>query len=61
MPDNRGVKLNPEDSVPPAYLDTLDERDRARLDAARRQGESFVPIFQGQRPGARLHGSRPTR
>ena len=53
MPDNRGVKLNPEDSVPPAYLDTLDERDRVRLDAARRQGESFVPIFsgRGQAPG----------
>ena len=53
MPDNRGVKLNPEDSVPPAYLDTLDERDRVRLDAARQQGESFVPIFpgRGQAPG----------
>ena len=53
MPDNRGVKLNPEDNVPPAYLDTLDERDRVRLDAARRRGESFVPIFpgRGQVPG----------
>ena len=53
MPDNRGVKLNPEDSVPPAYLETLDERDRVRLDAARQQGESFVPIFPGrsQAPG----------
>ena len=53
MPDNRGVKLNPEDSVPPAYRDTLDERDRVRLDAARRQGDSFVPIFpgRGQAPG----------
>ena len=53
MPDNRGVKLNPEDSVPPAYLETLDERDRVRLDAARQQGESFVPIFpgRGQAPG----------
>ena len=53
MPDNRGVKLNPEDSVPPAYLNTLDERDRVRLDAARRRGESFVPIFpgRGQAPG----------
>ena len=47
-PDNRGVKLNPEDSVPPAYRDTLDERDRLRLDAARRQGESFVPVVQGR-------------
>ena len=53
MPDNRGVKLNPEDSVPPAYRDTLDERDRVRLDAARQQGDSFVPIFsgRGQAPG----------
>ena len=53
MPDNRGVKLNPEDSVPPAYLDTLDESDRVRLDAARQQGDSFVPIFsgRGQAPG----------
>ena len=48
MPDNRGVKLNPEDSVPPAYRGTLDERDRLRLDAARRQGQSFVPVVQGQ-------------
>ena len=48
VPDNRGVKLNPEDSVPPAYRDTLDERDRLRLDAARRQGESFVPVVQGR-------------
>ncbi len=47
-PDNRGVKLNPEDSVPPAYRDTLDERDRLRLDEARRQGESFVPVVQGR-------------
>ena len=48
MPDNRGVKLNPEDSVPPAYRGTLDERDRLRLNAARRQGQSFVPVVQGQ-------------
>ena len=48
MPDNRGVKFNPEDSAPPAYQDTLDVRDRVLLEAARRQGESFVPVIQGQ-------------
>ena len=46
-PDNRGVKLNPEDDAPPAYRDTLDERDRVRLDAARKRGQSFVPLVQG--------------
>ena len=55
-PDNRGVKLNPEDSVPPAYRDTLDERDRIRLEAARRRGESFLPVVQGQ---GRQPGHRP--
>ena len=64
-PDNRGVKLNPEDSVPPAYRDTLDERDRLRLDEARRQGESFVPVVQGQgrqperKPPAGAEPARP--
>ena len=56
VPDNRGVKLNPEDSVPPAYRDTLDERDRTRLEAARRRGESFLPVVQGQ---GRQPGHRP--
>ena len=64
-PDNRGVKLNPEDSVPPAYRDTLDQRDRTRLDAARRQGQSFVPVVQGQglqpkrKPPAGAEPARP--
>ena len=35
VPDNRGVRLDPEDPVPPAYRDTLEARDRQRLDAAR--------------------------
>ena len=47
VPDNRGVTLDPEDSVPPAYRETLDERDRQRLDAARAAGETFIPVFQG--------------
>ena len=54
VPDNRGLKLDPEDSVPPAYRDTLDRRDRQRLDAAREAGDSFMPVFQGRgaAPGA---------
>ena len=54
VPDNRGVALDPEDSVPPSYRYTLDELDRQRLDAARRAGESFLPVFQGPgvAPGA---------
>ena len=47
VPDNRGPRLDPEDSVPPAYRDTLDERDRQRLDAAREAGETFIPVIQG--------------
>ena len=47
VPDNRELRLDPEDSVPPAYRDTLDERDRQRLDAAREAGETFLPLFQG--------------
>ena len=50
VPDNRGVTLDPEDSVPPSYRDTLDAYDRQRLDAARALGETFLPVFQG--PGA---------
>ena len=54
VPDNRDLRLDPEDSVPPAYRDTLDERDRQRLDAAREAGETFMPVFQGPgtEPGA---------
>ena len=47
VPDNRDLRLDPEDSVPPAYRETLDERDRQRLDAARAAGETFIPMFQG--------------
>ena len=48
VPDNRGLKLDPEDRVAPAYRDTLDRRDNQRLDAARALGDSFMPLFQGQ-------------
>ena len=54
MPDNRGVKLNPEDSVPPAYLDTLDERDRVRLDAATATRRLLRADLSWPWPGARL-------
>ena len=47
VPDNRDLKLDPEDSVPPFYRHTLDERDRQRLDAAREAGETYLPTFQG--------------
>ena len=47
VPDNRDVKLDPEDSVAPFYRGTLDERDRQRLDAAREAGETYMPTFQG--------------
>ena len=47
VPDNRDLKLDPEDSVPPFYRETLDERDRQRLDAAREAGETYLPTFQG--------------
>ena len=47
VPDNRDLKLDPEDSVPPFYQHTLDERDRQRLDAAREAGETYLPTFQG--------------
>ena len=47
FPDNRDLKLDPEDSVPPFYRHTLDERDRQRFDAAREAGETYLPTFQG--------------
>ena len=57
VPDNRGPRLDPEDSVPPAYRDTLDERDRQRLDAARAAGETFIPVIQG--PGTAPEAPAP--
>ena len=47
VPDNRDLKLDPEDRVPPFYRGTLDERDRQRFDAAREAGETYLPTFQG--------------
>ena len=51
VPDNRDLRLDPEDSVPPAYRETLDARDRQRLDAAREAGETYLPVFQGASTG----------
>ena len=53
VPDNRDVRLDPEDPISPAYRDSLDARDRLRLEDARESGESFLPIFhgRGQEPG----------
>ena len=48
VPDNRGVRLDPEDAVSPAYEDTLDERDRQRMERAHERGDSFMPTFQGE-------------
>ena len=62
FPDNRDLRLDPEDSVPPAYRDTLDQRDRQRRDAAREAGETFLPLFQGASTGpedARAAGTAP--
>ena len=59
VPDNRGVKFNPEDSAPPAYRDTVDERDRRRLGEARRQGESFMPTVQGRGQNRSPSHARP--
>ena len=53
FPDNRDLRLNPEDPVSPEYGRTLDERDRQRLEEARQRGASFMTTFQGtgQGPG----------
>ncbi|MDE0407022.1 MAG: hypothetical protein OXN81_04105 [Alphaproteobacteria bacterium] len=61
VPDNRDLKLDPEDPVSPAYRDTLDERDRQRLRDAREEGHSFMPMFHGagQAPGAPPPGVGP--
>ena len=47
VPDNRGVRLDPEDPVSPAYEDTLDQRDWQRKEHATESGESFISTFHG--------------
>ena len=56
VPDNRGPRLDPEDSLPPFYLGTVEERDRQRLDAAREAGETFIPVIPG--PGTAPEAGR---
>ena len=60
VPDNRDLKLDPEDSVPPFYRETLDERDRQRLDAARETGETYLPTFQGPSSAPAAVNGAPT-
>ena len=47
VPDNRGVRLDPEDPVSPAYRETLDQRDWQRMEHATESGESFISTFHG--------------
>ena len=47
VPDNRGLRLDPEDAVSPAYRDTLDRRDWQRLEQATESGGSFISTLQG--------------
>ncbi len=60
VPDNRDLKLDPEDSVPPFYQYTLDERDRQRFDAAREAGETYLPTFQGPSTAPGVATDAPT-
>ena len=62
MPDNRGVWLDPEDPVSPAYEDTLDQRDWQRMEHATESGESFISTFHGtgRAPDEDLPGVSPS-
>ena len=51
VPDNRGLRLDPTAPGSPAYEDTVDERDRQRLDDARDAGGTFVPTVRGTLDG----------
>ena len=60
VPDNRGVWLDPEDPVSPAYRETLDQRDWQRMEHAAESGESFISTLQGtgRAPGDERAGRR---
>ena len=62
VPDNRGVRLDPEDPVSPAYEDTLDQRDWQRKEHATESGESFISTFHGtgRAPDEDLPGVSPS-
>ena len=47
FPDNRDVKLNPEDTVSPEYESTLNERDQQRREEASEHGDSFITMLRG--------------
>ena len=47
VPDNRGVGFNPDDPVSPAYGETIQDRDKQRLDDALEHGDSFVSTVHG--------------
>ena len=61
VPDNRGVRLDPEDPVSPAYRETLDQRDGQRMEHATESGESFISTLQGtgRAPDEDLPGVSP--
>ncbi len=48
VPDNRGLELDPDDPLSPAYGGSLQERERQRLEEARETGGSFVPTAHGE-------------
>ena len=47
VPDNRGLRLNPDDPVSPAYDETLQDRDGQRLGDALERGETFITTVHG--------------
>ena len=47
VPDNAHVTLDPDDNPDPSYRETLDGSERRRLEAAERDGETFLPYFYG--------------
>ena len=61
VPDNRGVRLDPEDQVSQTYRDSLDERDHQRREEAYEHGSSFIATVQGtgRVPGENLPEARP--
>ena len=48
-PDNRDIQIDPADpGMPLEYRETLEERDRQRLEEAVEEGESFMPFATGE-------------
>lgn len=57
-PDNALPRLDPTEDVPPAYGETLRQRDRQRRDRAESEGASFIERMQG---GAAPPAAPPAR